>query len=489
MLKLNSMKAIFVVAIISFLNVILIWKLELSYTNVIILFLAFTVVFYRPELLLLLFVVATSTVTSFRNLPRIQITTVDIYFTDLLFLFSLFLILYKYKFRAVVERLKNPMTYSILLFVLSVVIAIFVSVGTGKGGSFTNEVHFGRPLLYYLLFIPVIAFIDDEEKLMRFVKVLIVLSIIVSIYILFTAVVGKSIIHYWLRAGIATKSLKTVNTGLDGMIIRKGRLTGIPGISFVVVILPLIIGLLIYNWKSKSVKLYYVALFLGIMVIIINFTRMVWVSYLFMVVIMWFMIRGKGFRYVKITIATSTFVIIIAIFLSFFVENISTPTAVQRIVETKAAMDVIEDNYLWGIGLSKSVDTSKIVYNDRVFFIDDLADLHNSYLNIVFKIGVFPLLVYIVMSIIFFRRCYRLFKNTRMSYVKGLSIGMFLSYFRIMINALSQHLFWNISAITPIVFIFALNEVLIVLDRQRPRMESKSRSIVRSKTSIVTGVK
>jgi len=170
-------------------------------------------------------------------------------------------------------------------------------------------------------------------------------------------------------------------------------------------------------------------------------------------------------------------------------ENINTQTAIQRIVETEAALDEIQNNYLWGIGIAGALKNHRIVYKDRIYILGDITSLHNSYLNIIFKIGIFPFIVYMVMSIIFLRRSYRLFKKSGRSYVKGLSIGLFLSYLRVMINAVSQHYFWHISSITPIVLLFALNEILIELDRRSPPVESTSTSLVESKASVVSSLR
>jgi len=185
------------------------------------------------------------------------------------------------------------MTYSLIAFIILVMLSVGLSVKDGGFGALTQAIAAGRPLLYYLLYIPIVVFIDDEKKLMSFIKILIILSIVVSIYIIFTAAFGKTILHQWFKAAVVKKSIVAVDTGNSGTVVRQGRLRDIPGISFIIITLPMIIGLLMYNWKSKSVKLYYTALFLGILVIIVNFTRMVWVSYILMAGIMLFITKGR----------------------------------------------------------------------------------------------------------------------------------------------------------------------------------------------------
>jgi len=508
MLQSKNTNIVLVVAIISFINVLLLIKMQLFFINVIIMFVTITVAYLRPDALILLFLIATSTVTAYSHFPKIKIAEVDLFFTDVLLILAFVMLVLKYNFSRIVTKFKNPMAYSLIAFTILVILSIGLEVKNGDFSILTKAIATGRPLLYYLLFIPIVVFINDEKKLMSFIKVMIILSIVISIYIIFTAAVGKTIIHQWFKAAIVKNSIMAVDAGNSGMVVRHGRLRDIPGISYIIITLPMVIGLLMYNWKSKSVKLYYTTLFLGIIVIIVNFTRMVWVSYILITVIMLFITRGKEHRYIKIGMAGLTFVFVITIslmfvpkysnarmvtfmsqrLLSFFVENVSTQTAVQRIVETKAALEEIETNYLWGIGISRSIESSRIMYNDRTYILNDISNLHNSYLNIIFKIGIFPFIAYMTMSIIFLRRSYRLFKTSRKSYVKGLSIGLFLSYLRVMLNAISQHYFWHISSITPIVVIFALNEVLIELDSKDAYPESKSTSLVQGKRSAVSNV-
>jgi len=505
MLRAKSINIILVVAFIALLNVFLLWRLQLSYVNVFILCLSAIVIYMKPESLLLFFLIATSTVTDPRFFPKLMVANVDLYFTDLLLLFSFAYMIYMYPVKRISGRLKNPVSYALLLFVFSVIVAILVSTVGGDIRTITKSIALGRPLFYYLLFIPVVVLIKDEKTLMSFINALIILSIIVSIYIMLTAIFGKMFFHEWFKAAIEKKSIMAVDTGTEGSVLRQGRLRDIPGIMYVVIVFPFILGMLIYNWKSRSLKIYYIGLFLGFIVIIVNFTRTIWVSFFIMAMVMWFLIKGKGYRYVKVGLASASFVVLIAIaftllpkysdagivsfiikrFLSFFVENINTQTAVQRIVESKAALEAIQDNYLWGIGIANNLGMQKIIYEGNTYYLGSVMSVHNSYLNFVFKLGIFPLVFYLILSFLTLKRSYRLFKNTRLAYVKGLSVGIFLSYLRILINAFSQYYFWQIAAVPPIVLLFGLTEVLIRLDRKGMQQESTSRSIVRSRTAVV----
>jgi len=509
MLQHRNTNIILVIAALSLINVILLMKMQLSYINVIIMVLTVTTAYLRPDVLALLFLIATSTVTIYSHFPKIQIAEVDLFFTDLLLILAFGMLIFKYNVNGILKRIKNPMTYSIIAFIILVMVSIGISVKDGGFSTLTESIATGRPLFYYLLYIPVVVFINDEKKLISFIKIMLILSIAVSIYVIFTAAVGKTIIHEWFKAAIVKKSIVAVDTGEGGMVVRQGRLRDIPGISYIVITLPIIMGLLVYNWKSRSVKLYYAALLLGIIVILVNFTRTVWVSYMLIGVIMWFITKGKKHRFVRIGLASMTFIMIILIslmfipkysnarmvtfmsqrLLSFFVENVNTQTALQRIVESEAALDELEGNYLWGVGISSKLINHKIVYKGRMYVLGDTSSLHNSYLNIIYKIGLFPFIAFLAMSFIFLRRSYRLFKTSRRSYVKGLSVGLFLSYLRIMVNAITQHYFWHIASITPIVLIFALNEVLISLEEKEPVFESKTTSVVKSKTSVISSVR
>jgi hypothetical protein len=504
----ESVNIVVVLAVIAFLNVLLLARMELSYVMVLAAVLLVAASYAKPGILILLFLIATSTVTDYHHFPKISVSSVDLYFTDILLLLSFLIIVLKYDVRSVTRRMKNPMTYALLVFLALVVVAIFAD-GQSSGGNLTKAIASGRIPIYYLLYFPVIAFIDDEKKLMWFLKALVVLLILVSIYILFTAVAGKTIIHQWMKTAIAKKSIMAVDTGEDGMVLRKGRLRDIPGISFVIIVLPVILGMIVYGWRRSSLMFYYTALFLGMIVVVLNFTRTVWVSYIVMALVMWFMIKGRGYRYVKVAMASGLFVVIITVMLmlvpkysnsgivtfmgkrlmSFFVENVNTPTAVQRIVETKAALEEIEKHFFTGIGISAETDRKKITQNDTVYVISHMSYIHNSYLNIIFKIGIFPFIAYMIVCIVFLKRSYLLFRRTDRAYVKGLSIGLFLSFLRVMINAISQHYFWYMEAIAPLSILFGLNEVLIELDRKRTFREATTTSVAKSDRRALTAVR
>jgi hypothetical protein len=502
----SKARIILIVAFIALANVALLAEMNLSYVGIIGLLLTVLLVYSRPEVLLVIFVIATSTTTAYHLFPKIIISDVDFYFTDILLILAFMIIFIKQDLRKMVYRLKNPVTYALLFFMFFVILAIVQSLQDGGMGDLTKAIAVGRPLLYYIIFIPTLIFLKDEKKAMWFVKALIVLCILVSCYMLFTAIFGRTMLQVWLKTAILKRSIIAVDIGNEGMILRQGRLRDIPGIALVIIILPIVIGLLVYNWKGKSLILYYSALFLGIITIVLNFTRTVWVSYVLMALLLLCMVRSKGHRYVNIAIASVVFLIVSTMilmlspkysdvgivsfaskrFISFFVENVNTSTAIQRIVETKAALDELESHYLWGIGMSEVVEKKKIVYNDQEYYMTNIESLHNSYLNFVFKIGFPSLIAYLILIFIALRRSYLLFKNTERTLVKGISIGIFLSYMRIMINAVSQHYFWHMPSIAPITYLFALTEVLIDLDRKKKFVESPSKVLVKREQKVVS---
>jgi hypothetical protein len=502
----SKRRDILIVAAIALVNAILLARMNLAYTGVIGLLLTVVLVYKRPEVLLILFLVATSTTTSYHHFPKITVSAIDLYFTDILLILAFSIMIVKSDLRSVWRRLRNPTTYALLLFMAFVMISLvhtWVEQGTGE---ITKALAAGRPVFYYLLFIPAVVFLKDETKAMWFVKALIVLMILVSAYVLFTAIFGRTILHIWLKTAILRRSIRAVDVGSEGTVLRQGRLKDIPGIGLVVIVLPIVIGLLIYNWKGKSLTLYYVALFLGIIVIILNFTRTVWVTYMVMGFLMLFMVRSKSYRYVNIAFALVVFLIVSLMILmfsprysdigivsfagkrlfSFFVENVNTSTAVQRIVESKAALDAVEGRWFWGIGMGEVVDHAKIVQNDQTYYLNNIESTHNSYLNFVFQIGWPSLVTFLVLSFLVLRRSYLLFKNSQRTIVKGVSIGIFLSYLRVMINAVSQHYFWYMSTTIPLVVLFALAEVFIDLDRTRKPVESPSKVLVKRDQKAVS---
>lgn len=503
----NSKRKIFsIVAFISLVNVALLAEMNLAYVGFLGIVLIVLLVYNRPETLLIIFVVATSTTTPIQHFPKLNMGAVDFYFTDSLMILAFVIMFIKSDVRANLSRIRNPVVYSLLTFMALVVIGILHTIGDEGMSSLTKSIAIGRELFYYLLIIPAIAFLKDEEKALWFVKAIIVLSILVSCYIIFTAVFGRTIIHIWLKTAILKRSIEAVNVGSTEMVLRQGRLKDIPGISFIIIMLPLVIGLIVYNWRGKSLHLYYSALFLGIIVIIVNFTRTVWVSYIVMGILMLFLVRSKGHRYISIAIASTVFFIVATIilmlvpkysdigiisfmskrFISFFVDNINTGTAIQRIVETKAALGALDGNYFWGIGISNTLERVRVMYNDQEYYLRQVASLHNSYINFIFKIGLPSLIAYLILSYFVLKRSYLLFKTTERSFVKGISIGIFLSYIRIMMNAVSQHYFWYMSTVTPIVYLFALCEVLIDLERKRRVVESPSTTVVKREPRLVS---
>lgn len=289
---------------------------------------------------------------------------------------------------------------------------------------------------------------------------------------------GWTPLHYYLRTGIVA-GLKNVGAGASSAFrLREGRMQDVPGTALVVTMFFIVIGLFIYNYSSRKVFSYGFLSALFTIPILLTFTRTTWATTLFMFPVLWLLSRRKTFRLTKLTFFMGGGFLLVFLSLalypkyadiigfsvdrlrSFFVENVDTSTALWRIVEMKAALEVIVNDPLFGMGVAGEFVRKAVEYKGQEFLLINRFVVHNSFLTLPMKLGIPALLVFLY---IYFRTIIGAFKVFRRSgnlLVKGIAAGLFIGLLRTFLNAFSQPYVVETAMIACLSISFALVEAM-----------------------------
>jgi len=433
----------------------------------------------QPIIGLLLILTTTSTIISPRVLPGLSLGGADIELTEVLIVLVTLLLVAKNGIGNSIKRcLSSRLTVPLILFYILIAVSIQYSISTYRDLEFTTILARSRIFFYYFLFFPTLLAVKDEEDLRFFIKGLLIITALVSLYFIYTAVFGQTYLHYILRTGIRF-TIRGVDSGsVSDLSMKDARIGDIPGTSLVVTMFFVAICLFVY-YRSTMGAIWFGALSaLFTIPILLSFTRMTWATTLFMFPVLWLIVRKRTFRLTKLAIFMgSGFLLCFLAFSfhpkysdiigvtterlkSFFEENIETPTAVWRIVEMKAAIDEVEKNPLTGMGVAGEFVRKNVTYKGREFIIYNTSTVHSAFLSLAIKIGIPGLAIFLILYLMAVNRAFGLFRKTGNLFVMGVSIGLFLALVRSFLNAFSQPYFIEVPMIACLAVSFALIEAM-----------------------------
>ena len=471
----------------------------------IVLVLALVVGFFvvkQPLVGILLVLVTTSTIISPQVLPKASIMGADIEFTEVLIVMALGTVFMKYGTLGSLRRcFSSRLTIPLIIFLSLVFISVFYSLSIYRNLEVTTVLARSRNLFYYSLFFPTFLALRNEKDLRVFIKGLLVITALVSIYFVYTAVFGQTYLHYLLRTGVRF-AVTSVDTGhVSDTILRHARMRDIPGTSIVVTMFFVAVGLFVYHYSTRGIIWYGSLSALFTIPVLLTFTRTTWATFLFAFPILWYLVRKKTFRLTKLVFIMGGGFLLIFLALalhpkyseiigftkdrlkSFFEENVETSTAVWRIVEIKAALDEVEESPLTGIGVGGEIEHKKVKYKGKEYILTNSFGIHNSFLSLALMTGIPALIVYLTIYFLALTGALLTFKKSENLFVKGIAIGMFLSLLRTLWNAFTQQYFLEVSMIPCLAISFALIEAMRTAEMQTEREKSeKGSDLVVSKT-------
>jgi O-antigen ligase len=456
-----------------------------SATVVLLALIATLFVFRQPLLGILLVLVLTSTIFGYGVLPSLNVLGADIEFPEVLIILTFLATIAKYGSRNSYKRcISSKLTKPLIIFLVIVSISIAYSIFTYPELETTTVLARSRFLFTYVLFFPTLILLREEKDFKFFVHGLLVVAFFVAGFFIITAIFGVTSLHDALRMKF---DLETVNIGASSDAMLTGaRFKDTPGISLIVSLMFIPICLFIYNHSGIKGLLYGALGSILTIPILLTFTRMTWVTILFALVILLLIVRKKLRPIAKLTFFTGCIFVIAFLALSFhprysriisfsfdrltsfFVENVETETAVWRLLESKVAIEIIGENPIAGLGIAGELESMKVDYGGKTYYLRGRYNIHNSYLLLALKLGIPALLVFLIIYFRVFKRGWQAFKISNNVFMKGLSLGLFISLLRILFNALSQNHFYSFTMVPCLAISFAIIEAIRMISYEVP---------------------
>lgn len=438
-------------------------------------FAAGALIVIQPVTGLLLTLITTSTL--FRSLvfPKLVVMGADFTLTDLLIMITTLCVVGKYGIRRSMRACRSSrLTIPHILFFGIIVVSIFFSISTYKEMTFTEVLSRSKIFFYYIIFFPALISLRRDRDIHLLVKGILVFSVIVSLYFIFTAIFGPTYLHYLLRTGVRYQ-IHSVDVGsLSDTLLYNARLRDIPGTSLVLTTFFIAIGLFVFHRATKGAIWYGFLSALLTIPILLTFTRMTWVTSLFAFCLLWFFVRKRTYRLLKLVfIVLGGFLLVFLAlnfipkyseligftvdrFLSFFEENVEGGTAIWRIIEIKAAMDVLQGNPYMGMGVAGEFVQKAVEYKGQEYVMVHALGVHNSYFYMALKTGLVGLIIFLVIYLLSIGDALKSYRRTDNLFFKGLSVGLLFGLIRTMTDAVAHPQFLLESMIPCLAISFAL---------------------------------
>lgn len=345
----------------------------------------------------------------------------------------------------------SPVSISLAFFFLMIMIALFnawrISEQPGEGiRSFKTIYNQARPLVMYTLFFVIAYGIRTREQLRLLIRAAIWASVITAVLM---------IVQYFLGTG--GKSVFIGQYARDPMVRSTAEEESVarslpPGLAPMMVFLVFSVTHIAYTWSRKNAWIVAAAITMGIG-LVLSFTRHFWVVLVLSMFVVWVIANSKvklrlfGIGAVIVLLAVLMTLILGGLesgqagerfsgalktrFMSMFKpETVMELSLQNRVIENRAAWSEIKKSPILGIGLGKPIlyKNSAPLPGLWTRFLAPSNSIHNSYLEIWVRYGLFGILAFLAISVCFLFRCYSLFRRTSDPEWKSLSIAFFAAY-------------------------------------------------------------
>lgn len=433
----NIQQPILIIGIIIFIGILITVNPALS---VILLLVAVFLAYFlaRPSDLGICLLLLSSGLIPFSNLPKLSLFRGSLYIDDFIILLSTILIMifltpgHKKYFKKSIEFLP------LIFFIFISIIALFRSIFFHP--TYQSQVIFRefRPLTYlFLTYFSLFSSIRTEKDFKKIVKSIIILSILIGVAQIVEALTG---------IGITGAGIRTAEVEGEGMFynIKRATISGLPFLIFSSYLLTF----KILNYQKNPIYLPLIPLFfIGALMFSLN--RMTTLTlFIGFIILYWFIEKKCREKYLKIIILFFVLMSLIFIthapsfdsitkrFLSIFKENTYFGTSLAwRYREYKDAIDKIKENPILGIGFG--VDYRKTTA-DRIAFNGAFSYIHNGYLFLLLKMGSLGFILFIVITLLFFKNIANGIRNAQDPYFINVFKASAITYICLLISSLTQ---------------------------------------------------
>jgi len=387
----------------------------------------------RLEAYILMILITTSTVFNLSDLPNIPIFIGDVHLSEALIITLLSARLLK-RVTVNVTIIPKPMGYFVLAVIL---VGCFSFVyGIIGFGTATNRAGIElRPIIYYLLFFLVIYYVHSDKQLKSLMLGIGVITGIIAVLLIVQTILGY-------ENEILGGRVEVLSTA--GQKFKDMTRVLIPGSSLIIFGLNCMVALYILQKRSvrgRNLLLPIIALLAcGL---IFTFTRSYWITVMFSVAVMLFILRRRTYMYPRLTLIIAGALVGGVILMQANVinpkifkeavfersvsilkarKNFRHDTLYMRYMESKLAWEKIEKNPLLGIGLGTS-------YRPNIFgntsYERDVGGtmVHSGYLAIQVKMGLPGTIVFLIMPIFFLIRAIPRWKLVKNSLYQAVLLG------------------------------------------------------------------
>jgi hypothetical protein len=411
----------------------------------------------RPEIALLGILTATASIIFEEKLPLIPIGIGSLHMPDLILLASFGLILFRWlvekDFKIIRTQLDLPLLAFLFIALLSTFIAVFQS---------SVEIEEARRAIrivtYYLTFFIVTNLVREDHQLHFLIRGLFILAMIVAIAMIAQFLLGES--FYILPGRVET--LQTGDIGYTGItrILPPGQSTVL--VAFITATVTLVLE----RRRQFIVSSFLQWCLLGL-AIILTFTRSFWVQVVFAILILTYLVRGKG-RQRLIGIGLVALVLVatillvdfngagskVAQFIDAFVERFATLISVDTIqedslqwrnVENEYALSQIASHPFPGLGLGAKYRPfdARLDTRERMKVWDARTYIHNAHLWIMMKTSLLGYFCFMWLSIAFLIRSFRYWRLVLDPRMSMCVLGFALTYLGVLIGAVVRPMFFQ----------------------------------------------
>ena len=297
-----------------------------------------------------------------------------------------------------VNQIKKPVAQTILigLFLLAATVSVFVAPDLEKAAGLWKA-FFVEPIIFFYLMIQIINAPEKLQKLFKSFAWLVIYLSAFGIYQFFTL---ANLPFNWWAVDVASRRITSLVNHPNALALLIGPLLGM---------------IIIYALTSSKVlkeKLFWTAGSLGLVSFILSFSRAGWLALAISVVFF-----GLFTKYKKLVVVVSLIIILLVLAIPFPREKILSlidgkDLAQQnRIVLWTAAVDIIKNNPLLGVGLKGFREA----YKDYPLGPDQVRQNypHNFFINFWVELGLLGLIGILGLLILFYKKIWQLFKQNK----------------------------------------------------------------------------
>lgn len=394
---------------------------------------AILLIIYKPEIVIILVVIFTSTIFTLDAFPQpVSLGEIGFYLPEILIVLllvrTIIVALIKKDFR----KMSSPLTIPVVLLFLWILFSV-VNALLSMRTSLLEAVLISRSYIYYANFFLILYYLHTREKIDLLLKSLIIIAGICAIFSFIQYLIGPDKIIFPWNAWTVAK----IDYNLNEPTLARVMPTSISliYISFFPVLIGVINGGLNKNWWYK------IFIIIAILSLFLSFTRNVYYSVIIGFFLIWMNFKGRIRRNMTRNIITIFSMVILIAYLpvflglikvtnwwqqvfsrqaEFFIAGTQTETLIWRVIETRAIIEGIANSPVLGNGIGAT-------YYHPLYGVN-VAIAHNGYLSIIFQMGLVGLIIFLFIFYKYLFSSIKIYRKMKNGYDKSLILGFLVAF-------------------------------------------------------------